>query len=109
MTQTTTEEVTEELVLLATHLLNCARGLFNEPQAYGPIRCLDAARRTFVIAEKAGLRDERLADIRARLDDFMCGPMEYHDLAAFLDELCATLLTALKESDVLSSTGGERG
>ncbi|CAM2744684.1 hypothetical protein G3260_006369 [Streptomyces albus] len=106
--ETTTRPVAEELVLLAAYLLSCGRGLLEEPQAYGPLRCLDAGRRVLTLVEQAGLHDERLSAVRARLDDCMCGPMEYRDLPGFLDEVCGSLITALKDSELISASTGHQ-
>ncbi|MFJ5678000.1 DUF6092 family protein [Streptomyces sp. NPDC093097] len=92
----------EELLLLATYLLSCGRGLLDEPPSYGPLRCVDAARRTFALAAEAGTTTPDLENLRAELEDFLCGAMKDRDLKTFLDSLCARLARLLHEEELIA-------
>ena len=92
----------EELLLLAAFLLSSGRGLMEEPAAYGPMRCLDAARRVLALAAGLGVADEGLDGLRTELEDFMCGAMGERDLGAFLDDLCSRLAGLLREGELIS-------
>ena len=97
-------EATEELLLLAAYLLSSSRGLLEEPAGYGPLRCLDAARR--VLALRASLGGEEGADlaaVRERLDGVMCGAMADRDLSTLLDEACDRLATATEEPGAVTA------
>ncbi|WP_240974255.1 DUF6092 family protein [Nonomuraea composti] len=102
----TAREIGEELLLIAAYLLSSGRGLLDEPAAYGPLRCLDAARRVLTLAIRAGAGNEDVAALRAELDDVMCGAMTERDLDHFLDHLCERLGALLHESDLIQTTRG---
>ncbi|MEC3891575.1 DUF6092 family protein [Nocardiopsis alba] len=94
----------EELLLLAAYLLSSGRGLLQEPPSYGPLRCLDAARR--VLALRDGLGGEEspaLADLRASMDDVMCGAMTDRELDVLLDDLCDRLAAVVEEPGAISA------
>ncbi|MBQ1082307.1 MULTISPECIES: DUF6092 family protein [unclassified Nocardiopsis] len=98
------DRVGEELVLLAAYLLSSGRGLLEEPAAYGPLRCLDAARRVLSLRSRIGVADSpELTDLRARMDDVMCGAMADRELDVLLDELCDRLAAALEEPGAVSA------
>ncbi|WP_445397816.1 DUF6092 family protein [Streptomyces sp. LE64] len=100
--ETTAWPVDEELLLLAAYLLSSGRGLIDEPQQYGPFRCIDAARRVLVLLRGRGaVTHEELERVHAQLEDFMCGPMTPKDLPAFLDEVCGRLTVLLRDSDLI--------
>ncbi|GAA3164624.1 MULTISPECIES: DUF6092 family protein [Streptomyces] len=93
----------EELLLLATYLISSGRGLLDEPPSYAPMRCLDAARRTFALAAEAGATSQGLEDLRAEVEDFICGAMHGdRDLKGFLDSLCTRLAHLLHEEELIS-------
>ncbi|MFD7548743.1 DUF6092 family protein [Streptomyces sp. NPDC059578] len=99
--ETTPWPVDEELLLLAAYLLSSGRGLLDEPQQYGPFRCIDAARRVLVMLRDRGVAHEELASVQQQLEDFMCGPMTPRDLPAFLDEVCGRFTVLLRDSDLI--------
>lgn len=99
-------QITEELVLLAAYLLSSGRGLLEEPQLYGPLRCIDAARRVLAVVEASGGGDERLTALHTELQECMCGPMTEKNLAAFLDGLIGRLARLLRESDLIGPAPG---
>ncbi|WP_217143778.1 DUF6092 family protein [Streptomyces sp. AC627_RSS907] len=91
----------EELLLLSAYLLSSARGLLTEPPAYGPLRCLDAARRTLTLARQLAACDNGLNGLPLELDAFMSDAMEERDLETLLDNACCHLAELLraKETD----------
>jgi hypothetical protein len=102
--ETTPWPVDEELLLLAAYLLSSGRGLLDEPQQYGPFRCIDAARRVLVMLRDLGVAHEELDTVHQQLEDFMCGPMTPKDLPAFLDDVCERFTALLKDSDLIQRT-----
>lgn len=94
----------EELLLLTAYLLSSGRGLLEEPREYGPLRCLDAARRVLSLRSDLGHGDHPgLGELRARMEDVMCGAMADRELDAVLDDLCDRLVAVLEEPDAVSS------
>lgn len=94
----------EELLLLAAYLLSSGRGLLEEPRAYGPLRCLDAARRVLSLRSELGSADTpELESLRASMNDVMCGAMADRELDVLLDDLCDRLAAALEEPGVVSA------
>lgn len=102
---TTPPRIDEELLLLAAYLLSCGCGLLEEPQRYGPLRCIDAARRVLALAAQAGIDHEGITAIRAQLDDVMCGAMTDLELDTFLDRICKELAVLLNESNLIHASG----
>jgi hypothetical protein len=70
-----------------------ARGLLDEPAAYGPFRLIDAARRLVTVLDGEGLSSARLDRLRRQIDEGessgLQGPEEFR---AFLDALVLSLL-----------------
>lgn len=94
----------EELLLLAAYLLSSGRGLLQEPRDYGPLRCLDAARRVLGLRSRLGAPDSpELVSLRSRMDGVMCGAMGDHELDVLLDELCDRLAAALEDPGAISA------
>lgn len=90
--------IDEELLLLAAYLISSGRGLLEEPRDYGPLRCLDAARRILRLRARAGgAQSPELTSLKERMDEVMCGAMVDRDLAALLDELCDRLAAVVEE------------
>lgn len=105
--ETELDRIEEELLLLAAFLLSSGRGLLDEPPGYGPLRCLDAARRVLTLRATVGAADHPdLAALRSRLDDVMCGAMRDHELDSLLDDLCERLAAVLEETDAVSARTG---
>jgi len=65
--------LSEGLFLLVGYLLTSARGLYDEPQDYGPFRLIEAAARLIEAMEEAGLSDPYLAQLRGKLDEVRFG------------------------------------
>lgn len=63
----------------------------DEPVAYGPARCADAARRTLALLDEYGLSRPALDAVRTRLEDAMSGPMDGVDLGRLLDDACQAM------------------
>ena len=96
--------IDEELLLLAAYLLSSGRGLLEEPQGYGPLRCLDAARRVLRLrAEAGGVQHPELTSLKERMDEVMCGAMVERELDVLLDELCDRLAAVVEEPGVISA------
>ncbi|MBE2999812.1 hypothetical protein IDM40_14010 [Nocardiopsis sp. HNM0947] len=94
----------EELLLLAAYLLSSGRGLLEEPREYGPLRCLDAARRVLALRSDLGHGDHPGLDgLRTRMEDVMCGAMADRELDVLLDDLCDRLAAVLEETDAVSA------
>ncbi|MFC5181347.1 DUF6092 family protein [Actinomadura harenae] len=104
MSAGTDREIGEELLLLTAYLLSSGRGLFDEPRAYGPLRCADAARRALALAEQSGIDNEEVHAIRTRLDDVVQGAMGETQLDDLLDHLCERMATVLHDSDLITPT-----
>lgn len=94
-------EIGEELLLLAAYLLSCGRGLFDEPRAYGPLRCADAARRALALAERAGIEHEEVRALRAELDDVFRSAMGARPLDDLLDSQCERLGVLFHGADLM--------
>ncbi|WP_026411672.1 DUF6092 family protein [Actinomadura oligospora] len=101
----TPRELGEELLLLAAYLLSSGRGLFDEPPAYGPLRCADAARRVLGLVERAGIEHPEIHALRAELDELFFGPMGDGNIRELLDLLCERTGALLHESDVIQTSG----
>lgn len=96
--------IDEELLLLAAYLLSSGRGLLGEPRDYGPLRCLDAARRVLTLRSETGPPDHpALAALRSRMEDVMCGAMGERELDVLLDDLCDRLAAVVEETDGVSA------
>lgn len=94
----------EELLLLAAYLLSSGRGLLEEPHDYGPLRCLDAARRVLALrAGAGGAESPELTSLKERMDEVMCGAMVDRELDVLLDELCDRLAAVVEEPGVISA------
>lgn len=90
------DRVSRDVALLAAYLLSSCRGLIDEPDDYGVLRCLDAARRALRIIVDAETGASGLIEVHKRLDQFMYAPMGSEaDLPKMLDELCLKLSSAL--------------
>ncbi|MEV5571131.1 DUF6092 family protein [Spirillospora sp. NPDC052269] len=101
----TPRELGEELLLLAAFLLSSGRGLCEEPAAYGPLRCADAARRALGLTERAGIEHEEIRALRAELDGLFFAPMGEGNLEELLDLLCERMGALLHESDLIKPSG----
>ncbi|WP_320775090.1 DUF6092 family protein [Streptomyces sp. CRN 30] len=87
----------EELLLLAGNLLCSARGLLQEPQNYGPMRCLGAAARVLDLLDEAQAGEPRLDAVRARIEEVLTGPQNHEHSPDLLDSLCEQVATVVKE------------
>ncbi|WP_017602838.1 DUF6092 family protein [Nocardiopsis alkaliphila] len=96
--------IEEELLLLAAYLLSSGRGLLEEPRSYGPLRCLDAARRVLRLrVEAGGGENPELTSLKERMDEVMCGAMVDRELDVLLDELCDRLAAVVEAPGVISA------
>ncbi|MDJ1135474.1 DUF6092 family protein [Streptomyces iconiensis] len=88
----------EGLVLLASYLLSCGRGLAEEPAGYGTFRCADSARRVLDLLAENGARDFRLSAVHRALDDLASAPQNSSDVSEELDTLCGQMARIVKDS-----------
>ncbi len=100
--EATLRKAGEELVLLAAFLLSSGHGLLSEPVSYGPMRCLDAARRVLALAAELGITDEGLDALRGELENFMAGPMGKGEVGVGLDGMCSRLAALVVEGKAIS-------
>ncbi len=82
-----TDDLTNDLLLLVGFLLTSAHGLVNEPKSYGPTRLLDAAGRVLAMMDERGMLEGSLREIRAEIDSELSASMDQERLLAKLDEL----------------------
>jgi len=82
-----TDDLTNDLLLLVGFLLTSAHGLVDEPKSYGPTRLLDAAGRVLAMMDKYALLEGSLREIRAEIDRELSASMDQERLLAKLDEL----------------------
>ncbi|WP_409239777.1 DUF6092 family protein [Streptomyces sp. PA5.6] len=99
--------VREDLVLLTGYLLSSARGLLDEPESYGPMRCLGAAGRVLELLEDMRESEPRLVAVRAQIEDVLTGPQNHQHTAGFLDELCERVAVVVKQP--AQGEAGEQG
>ena len=62
------EKYHEEIVQLLCYMITCARGLFDEPVSYGPLRLIESVTRLIEIIEKQKLADNELLTIKELID-----------------------------------------
>jgi len=86
-------EVESEVVKLVCFMVASARGLVGEPKTYGPSRFLEAAKRTIVLAEQLGVRNEVQEDVSRQIEERRIATMREGDLqfVSFMDDLTLTL------------------
>ncbi|MFC4913032.1 DUF6092 family protein [Actinomadura gamaensis] len=84
-----------ELARLAAYLLASSRCLLTEPSSYGPIRLLDAARRTLTLLGPDGAANQHYTDVLARIEDSHRAKTPI-DVAALLDDLCLEMARGLQ-------------
>jgi|GEM_PF-1430556 len=54
------EELHNRILDFAAYVLTAARGLYKEPQSYGPMRLADALEKAVQLLEDAGVRDDSI-------------------------------------------------
>ncbi|MFC6879469.1 MULTISPECIES: DUF6092 family protein [Actinomadura] len=84
-----------ELARLAAYLLASSRSLLTEPASYGPIRLIDAARRTLALLEPDGAANPHYNTVKTRIEDSHRSKTPI-DLPTLLDELCLQMAHGLK-------------
>ncbi|MEV4255265.1 DUF6092 family protein [Spirillospora sp. NPDC049652] len=84
-----------ELVQLAAHLLHSGRDLLLAAEPDGPLRLMDAARRTLALLESQGTADPHYSAVRARIEEARRSGEDI-DVPAFLDTLCLQMARGLK-------------
>jgi hypothetical protein len=94
MDDATRGQLTNRFAELAGFMVTSARGLLDEPAAYGPFRLLDATRRLVAVLESEGLSNEALDGLRERITEAVDGAMDEDadGFRAFLDDLVLSLL-----------------
>lgn len=79
----------QDLFLLLGFMLSSARGLYDEPPGYGPIRLMDAARRLLTAMSKQSMLDPYLQRLQAALEEACAGTGSDDELRQHLDRLLA--------------------
>jgi len=81
-----------------TFLASSARGLFEEPQTYGPFRCLDAITRFINLIEELGYSDPYLKELKKDIEKgkYLVLASE-EDFKKFIIELNVKLARKIKE------------
>ncbi len=90
------EGLSEELFELLSFMISSAQGLFEEPQSYGPLRLLEAAKRLVEIMEKHGLAGEAERRIRSLIEENIHLVLSSEeDFKAFVDKLVEELASII--------------
>lgn len=93
------EAARREMYLLACYLVSSARGLVDEPKAYGPLRLVDAASRLIGLLERMGLAGDGLRQAGGSLDALRHeGATDEAALIAGLDAVIGRLTAGLREA-----------
>ena len=98
MDESTGVRLTKRFAELAGYMVTSARGLLDEPAAYGPFRLIDTTRRLVAVLESEGLSNEALDGLRERIDEAENKAMDEDPevFRAFLDDLILFLLDGLE-------------
>lgn len=98
MDESTGAQLTKRFAELAGYMVTSARGLLDEPAAYGPFRLIDTTRRLVAVLESEGLSNEALDGLRERIDEAENKAMDEDPevFRAFLDDLVLFLLDGLE-------------
>ena len=81
---------------LLCYMVTSAANLPTENRLYGPYRLIDAAARLVTLLEEEGVRSDRLADVRARIQAGQFMVMEDEQaFCQFLHELALSLVPLL--------------
>ena len=82
---------------LLSFLITSARGLFNEPEIYGPLRLVEAAEKLLEIMEKEGISNRELVELKKyiheNIDTVLYGEEEFKK---FLDEVVKHLALIIR-------------
>jgi len=79
-------------------LASSARGLLEEPQTYGPFRCLDAITRFIDLIEELGYSDPYLKELKRDIEKGKyLGLVSEEDFKKFIIELNVKLAKKIKE------------
>jgi len=88
----------DSLFELVCFLIASARGLYGEPETYGPLRLTTAASQLLRTMEEAGLSDEGLSAIAAKIDDGRRNITQDREAGIdFLEELVVELAQLVRE------------
>jgi hypothetical protein len=88
------------VISLLCFLAVSARGLVDEPKAYGPLRLMEAAQRLIDLAEGCGIRHELLKEVAKRIEEYPLDAWSEgeEEFIRFMDDLVALLATWVKQS-----------
>lgn len=96
----TSDDMRKEFFELLCFILSSARGLMEEPQAYGPFRLVDTASRLISVLEKYGIADEFLMNEKSKIEEGKYSVMESEDkFKEFLDDLMMDFAKELRIRD----------
>lgn len=88
----------DRLFELVCFLITSARGLYGEPETYGPLRLTMGASQLLHTMEEAGLSDEALGAIASKIDDGRRNITKGREAGIdFLEELVVELAHLVKE------------
>lgn len=88
----------DRLFELVCFLIASARGLYGEPETYGPLRLTTGASQLIHIMQEAGLSDEALSDVARKIDDGRRTITKDREAGIdFLEELVIELAHLVKE------------
>jgi len=93
------DDLYRELIDLMGYMLTSARGLLDEPQAYGPFRLVEGISRLCELLEKEDVADSTfLSRLRARIDESKFSVISDPDtFTQMLDEVVLDYAKKLKE------------
>jgi hypothetical protein len=86
----------QDLFLLLGFLLSSARGLYDEPASYGPLRLTDAARRLLTTMVDQGMLDPYLERLQAALEEACAGVADDDGLRRLLDRMLGEYAAELR-------------
>jgi hypothetical protein len=90
-------DLERDLFELFCFMISSARGLMDEPKAYGPFRIIDAMSRLISILEKHNLADEFLVKEREKIEEGKYSVMDSEEIfKEFLDSLVVDFAKELK-------------
>ncbi|MBO8182501.1 MAG: hypothetical protein H0Z28_06880 [Archaeoglobus sp.] len=91
-------DLKDDLFELICFMLSSARGLMDEPKAYGPFRIIDSVSRLISILEKHQLADDFLVREKKKIEEGKYSVMDGEDkFREFLDGLMVDFAEELKK------------
>jgi hypothetical protein len=92
------DDLRNEIFELLCFMLSSARGLIDEPKAYGPFRIIDSVSRLITILEKHQLADDFLIKEKRKIEEGKYSVMDGEEkFKEFLDALMVDFAEELKK------------